>query len=36
VSNASILPILEIPEPEIVSMLATGLILLGFSSRKKS
>ena len=36
VRNASILPILEIPEPEIVSMLVTGLMLLGFSSRRKS
>jgi hypothetical protein len=33
VSNASISPI---PEPGIASMLATGLMLLGFSSRKKS
>ncbi|MES2501932.1 MAG: DUF4114 domain-containing protein [Pseudomonadota bacterium] len=38
VSNASIgRPVVSpVPEPEIVSMLAAGLMLLGFSSRKKS
>ena len=38
VSNASIgKPVISpVPEPEMVSMLAAGLMLLGFSSRKKS
>ncbi len=37
VSNATInKQVSPVPEPEIVSMLAAGLMLLGFSSRKKS
>ena len=37
VSNAAIgRPVSPVPEPELVSMLAAGLMLLGFSSRKKS
>lgn len=37
VSNATInKPVSPVPEPELVSMLAAGLMLLGFSIRKKS
>jgi hypothetical protein len=37
VSNASInKPVSPVPEPEMVSLLAAGLMLLGFSIRKKS
>lgn len=37
VSNATLnKPVSPVPEPEIVSLLAAGLMLLGFSIRKKS